>query len=160
MSSVVITGSSKGIGLGLAREFADRGHEVMITGSNQSSVDEALGKLEGLDQVKGIACDVTDAGQVQALWDAAAAAFGKVDIWINNAGLARTVWSVTDTPDDQIAQMITSNLLGTTYGSKVAIRGMQAQGHGKLLNMLGAVPMVNSFQVWVCTVAPSAAWIT
>lgn len=89
MVNVVITGSSKGIGLGLA------------------------------------------------LWDGAVAAFGSVDIWINNAGLARTTWSVVDTPDDQIETMITSNLLGTTLGSKVALRGMRAQGHGKLFNMLG-----------------------
>jgi len=140
MLSVVITGSSKGIGLGLAQEFASRGHQVMLSGSSQTSVDEAMLKLQdaGLhDNAQGQACDVSNAEQVQALWDAAASAFGKIDIWINNAGLARTVWSIKDTPSEDIARMVTSNLLGTALGSKVAVNGMLAQGRGKLFNMLG-----------------------
>ena len=52
--------------------------------------------------VAGTPCDVSQAEQVRALWDAAVGAFGSIDIWINNAGLARTVWPITDTPDDQI----------------------------------------------------------
>ena len=140
MINIVITGSSKGIGFGLAREFAGRGHQVMLSGSNQASVDTALANMAAPDvpgQVQGTACNVSDPVQVQNLWSAATQAFGSVDIWINNAGLARTVWPIKDTPDDQIAQMITSNLLGTALGSKVAVNGMLAQGHGKLFNMLG-----------------------
>jgi NAD(P)-dependent dehydrogenase (short-subunit alcohol dehydrogenase family) len=140
MTSVVITGSTKGIGYGLAREFASRGHRVMISGSSQATVDEALARLAGENlegTVRGTPCDVSDAGQLQSLWDAAVTAFDRVDIWVNNAGLARTVWPIIDTPDDQIAQMISSNLLGTALGSKVAIRGMLEQGEGKLFNMLG-----------------------
>jgi len=138
--NVVITGSSKGIGFGLAREFASRGHNVMLTGSSQASVDAALAKMADSNptgRVEGTACDVSQAEQVQQLWNAALASFGSVDIWVNNAGLARTIWPIVDTPDDQIAQMISSNLLGTTLGSKVAVRGMLTQGHGKLFNMLG-----------------------
>jgi NAD(P)-dependent dehydrogenase (short-subunit alcohol dehydrogenase family) len=138
MSNIVITGSSKGIGFGLAKEFASRGHQVMIAGSSQATVDDALARLEShAELIKGCPCDVRKAEQVQALWDRAITAFGSVDIWINNAGLARTVWPVIDIPDDQIEQMITSNLLGTTFGCKVAVKGMLKQGHGKLFNMLG-----------------------
>jgi NAD(P)-dependent dehydrogenase (short-subunit alcohol dehydrogenase family) len=112
----------------------------MLTGSSQESVDAALAKMaesSPTGRVHGYACDVSQPEQVQALWDQAIEKFGNVDIWINNAGLARTVWSIVDTPDDQVAQMITSNLLGTTFGSKVAVKGMLKQGHGKLFNMLG-----------------------
>lgn len=140
MASVVITGSSKGIGFGLAREFASRGHNVMLTGSSQDSVNAAMDKMaQGAvtGRVEGRACDVTQAQQLQALWNAASSAFGQVDIWINNAGLARTTWPIKDIPDDQIERMICSNLLGTTLGSKIAVNGMLAQGHGKLFNMLG-----------------------
>lgn len=137
MVDVVVTGSTKGIGFGLAREFAGRGHRVMLSGGSRTSVDEALAKLDDASGVRGRPCDVSEADQVQALWDAAVDAFGGVDIWINNAGLARTVWPVKDTPDDQIERMIAGNLLGTALGSKVAVNGMLAQGHGKLFNMLG-----------------------
>jgi short-subunit dehydrogenase len=140
MAEIVITGSSKGIGFGLAREFASRGHNVMLAGSTQGSVDAAIARMsqnKHSGRVEGRACDVTQPQQLQALWDDAVTAFGAVDIWINNAGLARTIWPIKDTPDDQIAQMIGSNLLGTTLGSKVAVNGMLDQGHGKLFNMLG-----------------------
>jgi NAD(P)-dependent dehydrogenase (short-subunit alcohol dehydrogenase family) len=138
MVNVVITGSSKGVGFGLAREFTARGNNVMLAGSNQASVDAALEKMPpGNGKVTARVCDVSQAAQVQALWDAAVETYSTVDIWINNAGLARTVWTIVDTPDDQIERMISSNLLGTTLGSKVALRGMLAQGHGKLFNMLG-----------------------
>ncbi|MEP5763754.1 MAG: SDR family oxidoreductase [Halieaceae bacterium] len=140
MVNVVITGSSKGIGFGLAREFAQRGHNVMLSGSSQVSVDEALLRLDEAalgGKVEGRPCNVTDPQQLQALWDAARGAYGRIDIWINNAGLARTVWPIKDTPDEDIVSMVSSNLLGTALGSKVAINGMLAQGEGKLFNMLG-----------------------
>jgi NAD(P)-dependent dehydrogenase (short-subunit alcohol dehydrogenase family) len=140
MANIVITGSSKGIGFGLAREFAERGHKVMLSGSNQASLDAALDKMRDAAVAGKIAagvCDVSRPQQLQALWDAAVEAFGSVDIWINNAGLARTTWSIADTPDDQVAAMIASNLLGTALGSKVAVNGMLKQGYGKLFNMLG-----------------------
>lgn len=140
MANIVITGSSKGIGFGLAREFAARGHNITLAGSNQESVAAALETMTRCGHsgaVRGAACDVSQPTQVQALWYTAHQAYGSVDIWINNAGLARTTWSIADTPDDQIEKMIASNLLGTTLGSKVAVRGMLKQGHGKLFNMLG-----------------------
>ena len=99
MSHVVITGSTKGIGRGLAGEFAARGHKVMICGRSAETVDAAANDFSGLEgQVIGQVCDVTDPAQLQSLWDAAAEAFGSVDISINNAGLARTTWSIVDTP--------------------------------------------------------------
>lgn len=137
MAVIVITGSSKGIGFGLAREFARLGHQVMISGSSDASVAAALEQLEGEGRVLGQATDVRSEEQLTALWQSATEAFGSVDIWINNAGLARTVWSIVDTPSDQVQAMISTNMLGTIYGSQVAARGMLAQGHGKIFNMLG-----------------------
>lgn len=138
MSTVVITGSTQGIGRGLAREFCSRGHNVVVTGRESSRVDEALEQLEGEPgQAAGLSCDVTRIEQVQALWDLAAQRFGTVDIWINNAGLARTVWPILEVPQDQLETMVTTNMLGTINGSRVAARGMVAQGAGKIFNMLG-----------------------
>jgi short-subunit dehydrogenase len=141
MTNIVITGSTKGIGLGLATEFAKRGNNVMIAGRTQQAIDNATKQISlpmsANNKVIGLPCDVKNKAQVQALWDTATQEFGSVDIWINNAGLARTVWSIVDTPDDQIEAMVTTNMLGTINGGKVAANGMIEQGHGKIFTMLG-----------------------
>ena len=138
MSNVVITGSTKGIGCGLAAEFANRGHNVLICGRSQASVDEGLERIGAQSgQVIGQPCDVSKREQIQALWDRAISEFGSVDIWINNAGLARTIWPIVDTPPDQIDAMLDINMPGTINGSITAAKGMSEQGHGKIFNMLG-----------------------
>ena len=138
MSTIVITGSTQGIGRWLALEFCRRGHNVVIAGRNAERVAEVLTALEGEEgQAAGQPCDVAQHPQVQALWDLAVNTFGSVDIWINNAGLARTVWPILEIPQEEIETMVHTNMLGTINGSRVAASGMLAQGHGKLFNVLG-----------------------
>ncbi len=138
MSRVVITGSTQGIGRGLAEEFCRRGHKVVVAGRNETRVQETVAALQPLDgEVTGQGCDVAERPQVQALWDLAVEQFGGVDIWINNAGLARTVWPILDIPQEEIEAMVRTNMLGTINGSRVAAAGMQAQRGGKLFNILG-----------------------
>ncbi|WP_122817287.1 SDR family oxidoreductase [Nocardioides pantholopis] len=141
MSNVVITGSTKGIGNGLAREFLRRGHSVVVTGRTSQAVDEAVGKL-GPDATGGAlalgrATDVTDVEQVQALWDHAVAELGRVDLWVNNAGVANTTAAIVDTTPEDVRGMVSTNMLGTIFGSQVAVRGMLAQGAGQIFNVLG-----------------------
>ena len=86
---VVITGSTKGIGLGLAREFLRRGHDVVVSSRGSAAVEKAVAGLRADfpgRKVVGKVCDVADFAQVQSLWDAAVAGLGSVDIWVNNAG--------------------------------------------------------------------------
>ncbi len=138
MNKVVITGSTQGIGLGLAREFAQRGHEVLVSSRDPdrvAQVTHTLGDLPG--RVIGLACDTADIDAVQALWDRATGEFGGVDIWINNAGLARTTWPILEVPQAEVETMLRTNMLGTINGCRVAASGMREQGHGKLFNMLG-----------------------
>lgn len=138
MVNVVITGSTKGIGRGLAREFASRGANVVVSGRSQGAIDEAstaIGDVRG--RIVGQVCEVSDRDQLQQLWDTAVAEFGSVDIWINNAGLARTIWPIVETPPEQIDAMLGTNLPGTINGSIVAAKGMTGQGRGKIFNMLG-----------------------
>lgn len=139
MARVVITGSTQGIGLGLAEEFLHRGHQVAISGRNPERLSNAvttLGKTLSGD-CTGTSCDIAELDQVQALWDHAVSHFGGVDIWINNAGLARTVWPILEVPQTEIESMVRTNMLGTMNGCRVAATGMRAQGGGKLFNMLG-----------------------
>jgi NAD(P)-dependent dehydrogenase (short-subunit alcohol dehydrogenase family) len=141
MVSAVVTGSTKGIGFALARELVRRGHDVAVSGRTQEAVDEAVGKLspeaaQGARLV-GVPTDVTDTAQVQALWDAAVSAFGSVDLWINNAGVAYTNRTILETTPDEVSTMVGTNMVGTITGAQVAVRGMTAAGRGQLFNILG-----------------------
>lgn len=143
MGTAVITGSTKGIGRGLAEAFVKRGHNAVICSRNQADVERvaaeitAQGSTSGAARCSGVACDNTDKAQLQALWDHAKNTYGQVDYWINNAGLATSRHAVHELPEDLTRTLISSNLLGTTYGSQVAVSGFRDQGSGALYNVLG-----------------------
>jgi NAD(P)-dependent dehydrogenase (short-subunit alcohol dehydrogenase family) len=135
--NVVITGSTKGIGFGLAREFLAQGHNVAISGQSEQSVNDALAKLAtNSAKVVGTACNVAVKTEVENLAQQALASFGSIDIWINNAGLARTTWAIKDIPQSEIETMVTTNMLGGINGCRTAIDAMSENG-GKIFNMLG-----------------------
>ncbi|MCD9198600.1 SDR family oxidoreductase [Aeromicrobium wangtongii] len=140
MKNVVITGSTKGVGFALAREFRRLGHSVVITGRTAEAVDSAVTTLTsgpGTGRVIGHALDVTDPDAVAALWDHAAAKLGTIDLWINNAGVAHTTAPIIETSPQDVRAMVTTNMYGTIFGSQVAVRGMIAQGSGQVFNVLG-----------------------
>lgn len=140
MANVVITGSTRGIGLGLAREFLARGHSVMISGRTADTVDtiaEALAVEFPHVTVAGQVCDVLSIDSVEALWSAAQACFGDIDYWINNAGRNNRKARLAALDWPEIEGTIDTNLLGVIRGSVVAMRGMQAQGSGWIFNMEG-----------------------
>jgi NAD(P)-dependent dehydrogenase (short-subunit alcohol dehydrogenase family) len=140
MKIVVVTGSTRGIGFGLADAFLSHGCGVVVSGRTQIAVDAAVAKLSARHEAQrllGQACDVTDYPQVQALWDAGKARFGQVDIWINNAGIAHHVSDFNKLPPEQLKAIVETNLLGAMHGSRVALNGMKEQGFGSLYNMEG-----------------------
>ena len=140
MKVIVITGSTRGIGYGLAQAFIEKGHAVVLSGRYEDSVTKALEKLtETMDQRRlfGQVCDVSHPEQVQLLWDGAVSHFGQVDIWINNAGLANDLMDFHLLAPEEIARVIDTNVLGTLYGSRVALKGFLGQGSGALYNMEG-----------------------
>lgn len=134
--TAIVTGSTRGLGRGLAAELARRGYRVVIAA--QSAEDSARVAAEIAPDVLGLACDVTDAAQVQALWDGAVERFGRVDLWVNNAGLALTGHGLATLPSDDFRTMMAINLLGAMHGCQIAFRGMSAQGGGRIYNVLGA----------------------
>jgi NAD(P)-dependent dehydrogenase (short-subunit alcohol dehydrogenase family) len=140
MKVIVITGSTRGIGYGLAEEFLSLGCAVTVSGRVLTKVENAavaLSAEHGADNVFGYPCDVRDFEQVQALWDASHAHFGKIDVWINNAGLGHSQTDFWQRTAQEIKAVVETNLLGAMYGAKVAVTGMLAQGHGALYNMEG-----------------------
>jgi NAD(P)-dependent dehydrogenase (short-subunit alcohol dehydrogenase family) len=129
--NIVITGSTKGIGFGLAKQFMARGHNVVVSGRNQANAALAASQLQtsathGAKAV-GIGCDVSDIKQVEALWAGAKAAFGRIDIWINNAGAINTMRPIGALEPADILAVPRTNLIGTMNCCQIALAGMNAQ---------------------------------
>jgi len=140
MKIIVITGSTRGIGYGMTECFLAQGWNVVISGRKQENVDKKVKQLKvnyAHAQAFGLACDVKEFDQVKALWHDSLKQFGKIDIWINNAGIAVPMMFFWDNDPDGIRQVVETNMVGTMYGSKIAIEGMLTQGFGSIFNMEG-----------------------
>lgn len=130
MRSILITGSTRGIGKGLAEEFLRLGHRVIITGRRAGEVAAASVALGSPDRVLGLVCDVREVASLEAAWREGVARFGRIDLWINNAAVATDRAALDALPPEQLEATVTTNLLGTLYGCQVAIRGMRIQPEG------------------------------
>jgi len=140
MKIVVITGSTRGIGRGLAQAFLQAGCKVVVSGRHVQAVEQVTSFLAGqypAQNILGQTCDVGDYTQVARLWQVAREHFGQVDIWINNAGVANTVTDFQRSDPDELGLVVRTNLLGALYGSRVALEGMLAQGFGAIYTMEG-----------------------
>ena len=136
--SVVVTGSTRGIGLGLAKEFLKRGCQVTVVGRSQESVDKAIAELGApADRVTGVPADVAKRADMQKVWDHAVGAFGKVDIWINNAGISLPSKPLWATSEEDWHKIVDINYHGAVNGSAVAAANMLSQGSGYIWNMEG-----------------------
>jgi len=140
MKSIVITGSTRGIGFGLAESFLARKCAVMVSGRSSEGVEKAIKELQSMRpeaSVCGQPCDVRNPEQLKALWDEAMSRFGKIDIWINNAGLSGPQMMTWELAPGQVKEVVDTNILGVIFGSQIAVRGMLDQGYGSIYNMEG-----------------------
>ena len=154
----VITGGSRGLGYAIAETYAREGAKVVIASRSHHSVDLAVDSLrEAGYQAAGLVCDVSDIQQVEALAEFAVRTFGRIDIWVNNAGLSAPYGPTAHIPSGHFLSVINTNITGTYNGSVVAMRYLAAQKSGKLINLLGrgdtgAIPLQNAYsssKVWV-----------
>jgi NAD(P)-dependent dehydrogenase (short-subunit alcohol dehydrogenase family) len=140
MKTVVITGSTSGIGLGLADAFLERGCQVVVSSRRMEAVEQAVRRLSEQhqpDRIFGQVCDVAIYDQVQALWEAAVERYGRVDIWVSNAGQAQAIEDFWILEPNLIETVVDANVLGQMYSAKVALTGMLDQGSGALYIMEG-----------------------
>jgi NAD(P)-dependent dehydrogenase (short-subunit alcohol dehydrogenase family) len=137
--NIVITGGTRGIGRGMALELIRRGHNVVISGRTAAAAAAAAAELSntGPGAALGVAADCRRVAELQALWDAASARFGSIDIWVNNAGVTHRKLPLAELTEDEIVKVFETNLIGVAAGCRVAITGMLRQGHGKIFNMEG-----------------------
>jgi len=135
---IVITGSTRGLGLAIARACADEGAQVVVSSRSAEAVDHAVGELRAAGRTaSGMPCDVSDLAQVEALAAHAAGTFGRFDVWINNAGYAAPYGPTAHVPPQLFMRSVQTNIVGTYHGSIVALRAFLPAGKGKLINILG-----------------------
>lgn len=140
MKVIVITGSTRGIGFHLADALLQRDCQIVICGRAQPAVDEAAAALSARHpsaSLLGLTCDVTRYEQHETLWQAAVQRFGRIDVWINNAGIASMLMPFWQLDPDEIAGVIATNVLGTMYGTRLALEKMRQQGAGAIYNLEG-----------------------
>ncbi|GMI97728.1 NON-YELLOW COLORING 1 [Hibiscus trionum] len=154
--NVVITGSTRGLGKALAREFLLSGDRVVVTSRSPESVHVTVKELEenlkegmaaggsfsknlGRAKVVGIACDVCDPSDVEKLANFAINELGSVDIWVNNAGANKGFRPLLQFSDEDIRQIVSTNLIGSILCTREAMRIMKNQPKvGHIFNMDGA----------------------
>jgi NADP-dependent 3-hydroxy acid dehydrogenase YdfG len=144
---VVITGASAGIGAAIARTLGGEGKRVVLAARREAELQKVADEAAALGAARTLVVrtDVTRRAEVLRLRDATLAAFGRFDVWINNAGRGITR-NVIDLSDEDLDQMIAVNLKSALYGMQAAVPHFMERGTGHLINMsssLGRVPVAS-----------------
>jgi len=129
----IVTGSSRGIGQGIALRFAKEGAKVIVNARKEADMQETLDAIKKTGgNAIGIVADVSDAAQVKTLVAAAVKKFGRLDIMVNNAGIADSE-PITEMKPEEWSRMISVDLTGTFYGIEEAAKAMKKGG--AIINM-------------------------
>ncbi len=122
----VVTGASRGIGAAVARTLLDRGLRVAVAARTEAPL-LALREAHGPDRVLPVACDMRDEASILALFQAVDAAWGGLDVLVNNAGLGHRA-PLLEGPVEHWREMLEVNVLGLSIATREAVRRMRARG--------------------------------
>jgi NAD(P)-dependent dehydrogenase (short-subunit alcohol dehydrogenase family) len=132
----VVTGAARGIGFAIAEALAEAGARVVLTDFDAKALDEALGKLAASGaQAEGEVFDVTDPAAAQRVNDAIVARHGRVDVLVNNAGIAISNHPAEDMSDAVWDRVIDVNLNGVFRACRAFGKGMLERGGGSIVNV-------------------------
>ncbi len=131
-AKVVLTGGARGLGSEIARALVARGAQVLISDLDSVELSDLGVELD----MPTMHCNVTDRDQVEALGRAAMEEWGKIDLWINNAGVWTPYTPVENVDFNKAHQLIEVNYFGTAYGMVEATKHMREQGAGIIVNIL------------------------
>ncbi|MGI4978241.1 MAG: 3-hydroxybutyrate dehydrogenase [Janthinobacterium lividum] len=142
----LVTGSTSGIGLGIARALAGQGASVVLNGFGDPAQVEEI--RDGIEREHGVrvlyhGADMTRPAEIEAMVAAAERAFGAVDVLVNNAGIQH-VAAVEDFPVERWDSVIAINLSSAFHTMRAAIPGMRARGWGRIINVASAHGLVGS----------------
>src|SRR5690554_3714687 len=130
--TIVITGASSGFGRGSAIELVARGANVVLAARRTAEL-ESLAEQLGTSAL-AVTTDVSRHEDIAALANVAVDRFGRIDVWVNNAGVGALGY-FWDIPVEHQARVIDVNLTGLVFGAHEALRRFRAQGHGILVNL-------------------------
>jgi 3-hydroxybutyrate dehydrogenase len=144
--NAIVTGSTSGIGLGIARALAKDGANVMLNGFGNASEIEAL--RAGVEKEFGVkalysAADMTKPAEIAAMVKMAESAFGSVDVLVNNAGIQH-VAPIEDFPVEKWDAVIAINLMSAFHTIRTAVPGMKQRKWGRIINTASAHSLVAS----------------
>ena len=132
---VLVTGSSAGIGLALARGLAGAGARVVVNGRTKGSVDATVDALRGEGaEASAAVFDVTEPAQIADAVRGIEAELGPIDVLVNNAGIQRRA-PLEDYPEDTWRELMRANLDSVFYVSKAVAKGMIARKRGRIINI-------------------------
>jgi 3-hydroxybutyrate dehydrogenase len=146
--AAVVTGSTSGIGLGVARALAAQGASVMLNGFGDAK--EIAGLCEGLERLSGAKAahhpaDMSKPAEIARLIADAEKAFGSVDVLVNNAGIQH-VAPVEEFPPEKWDAVLSINLSSSFHSIRAALPGMKRRGWGRIVNVASAHGLVASAQ--------------
>ena len=142
--TALVTGSTSGIGLGIAKALAQQGANIMLNGFGD--VEAAKAEVAALGvKVAYHGADMSKPADIEAMMAAAAAEFGRVDILVNNAGIQH-VASIENFPTERWDAIIAINLSSAFHTTRLALPAMQAAGWGRVINVASVHGLVGSAQ--------------
>jgi len=130
----VITGASMGIGEAIAKLFVEEGAQVVLSSRDEGRIEAARLRVGHMDRTLGIFCDVRNREDIDRLLGLTLHNFGRVDIWVNNAGYGLAD-SVADMDMDACRSMFDTNLFGAINGMQVVTPVFVTQGSGTIINI-------------------------
>ena len=131
---IVITGASSGIGLTTAETAARKGAKVVLAARSDETLDEVVSRISAAGgEAIAVHCDVSDRQQVEDLARAAVDRFGRIDTWVNNAGLGMYA-RLDETSEEDARRLFDINFWGVVHGSMAALPHLKKQG-GALINL-------------------------
>ena len=140
MKCVVITGSARGLGLELAKEFRKNDFNIVISDILKEELKKEvilLNEIDSKGKVISVYCDVTSEKDLNHLMDETIGEFGKVDIWINNAGVNQPMKPIWELETSVVDKLIDIDLKSAVIGSKIAMKQMIKQGYGQIYGVEG-----------------------
>lgn len=134
---VVVTGSTRGYGYAIAESLLEAGAAVAVTGRTQQAVDRAVVSLQPKGRVSGFVLDVRNEDQVYKLVEDVLREFGRIDIWVNNAGYSNAAGMMLDMNPQDALDMFMANDLGVLQCTQAIMRYMLPRKEGVLVNIYG-----------------------
>lgn len=159
----VITGASRGLGAGMAAHFAQAGLHLGLCARHRPDLVAKTrpraqgGRIEAAEPPLVAQVDVVDFDAVARFADAVVGRFGRIDLWVNNAGLLEPIGPVAEADPDQVARNVTVNVTGVLYGTMVFSRHVRSRPGGGVLVNVSSGAGARAYSGWAAYCGSKAA---